>query len=130
MRVMQYLYTTISSSGHDTIAVVGNATARIGDPSDQTKDRKRLSDEIIDKNSTGIENCITKLFETHEREIYVNRGVKRLPKIKILRNYDWYRTFNVIDFMSREGRTFRMGAMLGNIALYMFSCIFDFGKFD
>lgn len=49
----------------------------------------------------------------HEQEIYVNRGVKQLPKLKILRNYDWYRGFNVIEFLSNEGRTFRMGPMLG-----------------
>lgn len=99
-------------AGHNVIAVIGNATAKIGDPSDQTKDRRPLSPELLDKNTKGISKCIKNIFETHERELYIHKGVKELPKLKILNNYDWYRDINVVDFFANEGRTFRMGPML------------------
>ena len=100
-------------SGHNVIALIGNATTKIGDPSDQTKERKKISHEVLQKNADSITRCIKKLFDTHEQEIFVNRGVKELPELKILHNYDWYRNINVIDFFANEGRNFRMGKMLG-----------------
>ncbi|XP_039262919.2 tyrosine--tRNA ligase, mitochondrial-like [Styela clava] len=99
-------------AGHNVIAVIGNATARIGDPSDQTKDRNSVSTDVLDKNTKGLINCITNIFETHEQEHYIHRGVKELPTIKILNNYDWYRDINVVDFFANAGRKFRMGPML------------------
>lgn len=99
-------------AGHDVIAVLGTATASIGDPSDQSKDRNQLSRDEMSKNVEGISATIERIFKIHEEENYWHRGLKKLPPLRILNNYRWYEHTNVIDFFANEGRKFRMGHMI------------------
>ncbi|KAK3586093.1 hypothetical protein CHS0354_033214 [Potamilus streckersoni] len=98
-------------AGHSPIAVVGGATAAIGDPSGKTKDREPIDAEAIEKNVLGISENLKRIFANHEQYIW-NNSSKKLQHLRILNNLDWYKNQNVVDFLSVVGRSFRMSQML------------------
>jgi tyrosyl-tRNA synthetase len=49
--------------GHKILIILGVATATVGDPSGQTKERKVLSFEEIQKNSFELRKCFQKFFK-------------------------------------------------------------------
>lgn len=52
-------------SGHKVIALIGGATAQIGDPSGRTTDRPEILRSVIEQNTEAIENTIRILFDNH-----------------------------------------------------------------
>src|SRR6266487_267720 len=59
-----------SLAGFRTILVLGDATSRIGDPSDKLKERPQLPKEKINFYCQEIKNKITRIFsEREEKEI-------------------------------------------------------------
>ncbi|XP_077870461.1 tyrosine--tRNA ligase, mitochondrial-like [Saccoglossus kowalevskii] len=97
-------------AGHNAIALIGNATALVGDPSGKTKEREPLSKEIVNSNSQSIQESLNRVFSNHERCIW--KKDKKLPPIQILHNMSWYENKKLIDFLSSAGRHFRLGTML------------------
>lgn len=97
--------------GHYPIALIGGATAKIGDPSGRTSDREQITDEQIKQNSWSIHQSLERIFSNHHQFLWKNKN-KKLPDIRILNNADWYERMNVVDFLSDFGRHFRMGDML------------------
>uniref|UniRef100_A0A3Q2XSR9 Tyrosine--tRNA ligase n=1 Tax=Hippocampus comes TaxID=109280 RepID=A0A3Q2XSR9_HIPCM len=81
------------SAGHHVIAVLGGATAQIGDPSGKTSERERLSADAVEENTRGIRESIHRIFTNHELHF-------------------WYKDWNVVGFLAESGRHFRMGTML------------------
>ena len=65
--------------GHKPIALVGGATARIGDPSGRDKGRPMMTDEQIAKNSAGLKKSISKFINFDDSE---NGAI-------MVDNYDW-----------------------------------------
>lgn len=51
--------------GHIPVALLGGATARVGDPSGKSKERPVLDDETISRNSKGIGEILAKILEVH-----------------------------------------------------------------
>lgn len=49
--------------GHIPVALLGGATARVGDPSGKSKERPVLDDETIARNSNGIGEILAKILE-------------------------------------------------------------------
>ena len=92
-----------AKSGHQAIALVGGATGCIGDPSGRKTERDRLARETLHQNVNGIEKTL--------RRIFTNAGVG--DQVVVVNNADWYREWNIIDFLGEYGRHFRMGTMLG-----------------
>ena len=103
--------------GHQVVCLVGNGTARIGDPSDKAGERPALCEEAIQRNSAAVSANISKIFSNHYKYIWLS-SQKRHPKPSqifepiILHNLDWYRNRNVIDFISTVGRKLRLSDML------------------
>ncbi|KAM4618198.1 tyrosine--tRNA ligase, mitochondrial [Polymixia lowei] len=98
------------SAGHHVLAVLGGATAQIGDPSGKTSERERLSAETTAKNTQSIRESIQRIFTNHELNFHDSS--KELGTVSVLNNLTWYKNQNVVDFLSEAGRHFRMGTML------------------
>ncbi|RXM35506.1 Tyrosine--tRNA ligase, mitochondrial [Acipenser ruthenus] len=99
------------SAGHNAIALIGGATARIGDPSGKATERETLSEKSIEQNTRGIRDCLERIFTNHE--LYSPRNSKKpLGTVNILNNASWYRGIDVVEFLSTVGRHFRMGTLL------------------
>ncbi|XP_064643746.1 tyrosine--tRNA ligase, mitochondrial-like [Lineus longissimus] len=95
-------------AGHTPLALVGGATAMIGDPSGKTKDRRAMNIDELAENSSGIQSTLQRIFKHHSDIMWR----KDLPAPVVLNNAEWYSSTNVIEFLSNVGRNFRMGDML------------------
>ncbi len=88
--------------GHTPIAIIGGATGMIGDPSGKSNERNLLDEKTIEKNLLGIRASLEKVLDFEHKS----------AKAKILNNYDWFKTFQFIDFLREIGKHFRVGVML------------------
>lgn len=52
-------------AGHNVIALIGGATAQIGDPSGKKKDRAEIDRVAIEHNTDKIQNCLQTIFDNH-----------------------------------------------------------------
>ncbi|XP_054475736.1 tyrosine--tRNA ligase, mitochondrial [Anoplopoma fimbria] len=98
------------SAGHHVLAVLGGATAQIGDPSGKTSERERVSEDAVAANTRGIRESIQRIFTNHE--LLFQDSSRRLGTVTVLDNLSWYKSRGVVDFLSEAGRHFRMGTML------------------
>ncbi|KAI4874311.1 hypothetical protein NFI96_013941 [Prochilodus magdalenae] len=98
------------SAGHNVLAVIGGATAQIGDPSGKVTERERLSSSIAEANSRSIAESLWRIFTNHELLFCAEPA--RLGTVAVLNNAGWYRDWRVVDFLSEVGRHFRMGTLL------------------
>ncbi|XP_028661301.1 tyrosine--tRNA ligase, mitochondrial [Erpetoichthys calabaricus] len=97
-------------AGHNVIALIGGATAQIGDPSGKQSERDRISEEVVARNSDGIRECLHRIFGNHD-SLY-SPCVKSPGAVTVLNNKSWYRGRGVVEFLSAVGRHFRMGTLL------------------
>ncbi|GFU33067.1 tyrosine--tRNA ligase, mitochondrial [Nephila pilipes] len=105
-------------SGFDTIVVIGDATAKIGDPSGHSSDRKVLSYDFVSHNAESIEANLFEIFQNHEKHIFPKAKKKgKLGKLRILKNSQWYQNTNIVDFISEAGRYMRVGEMLSRTSV-------------
>ena len=89
--------------GHRVVAVVGGATAMIGDPSGKSGERQLLSAEAVAHNVEGIKENLSRFLDFEH---------PKAPAV-LVDNMDWYRGFLFVDFLRDVGKHFRMGSMLG-----------------
>ncbi|XP_037307813.1 tyrosine--tRNA ligase, mitochondrial [Pungitius pungitius] len=97
-------------AGHHVLAVLGGATAQIGDPSGKTSERERLSPEVAEANTRGVREGIQRVFANHE--LHFHDGSREPGTVTVLNNLSWYKNRGVVDFLSEAGRHLRMGTML------------------
>lgn len=71
--------------GHKVVFVIGDFTAKIGDPSGRTAERPALTDEIITQNLSSYKEQIKPFFD--------------LSKAEILHNGDWLNDIKLPDFV-------------------------------
>jgi len=86
--------------GHRVIALVGGATALIGDPSGKTEMRQILSREQVDYNARCIGNQLARYLNFSQGQAL------------LLNNADWLCTLNYIEFLRDIGRHFSVNKML------------------
>lgn len=86
--------------GHNAVALIGGATARIGDPSGKSVERPELDFDTLEKNTLGISNTINGIL------------VRNSESFVILNNYDWWKEFKLLDFLKNVGRYARVGTMM------------------
>lgn len=98
------------NAGHHMLAVLGGATAQIGDPSGKTNERERLSVEAVEANTRSIRESIQRIVANHE--LYFCNCSRTLGTVTVLNNLSWYKDWSVVGFLSEAGRHFRMGTML------------------
>lgn len=89
-------------AGHKPIALIGGATAMIGDPSGKSKERKLLTEEEISKNEIGIKKQLEK-FLNFECE---NNSAE------IVNNNDWFQNISTIHFLRDVGKFLTINYLL------------------
>ena len=90
-------------AGHKPIALVGGATAMIGDPSGKTDMRKMMTVETIDNNVEQIKKQMSRFLDFDpEKE---NAAI-------IVNNADWLRNLNYMEFLRDVGALFSVNRML------------------
>ena len=89
----------LQRGGHRPIALVGGATARIGDPSGKDVMRSMLSAEQLAQNLAGIRAQLGKILDFSSGALLVNNG-------------DWLNRLNYIDFLREVGVHFSVNRML------------------
>lgn len=97
--------------GHRVIALLGGATGFIGDPSHRANERIPIEKDTSEKNINSIRDNIVTIFDNHKKYFWQDEAFPLEP-VTIVNNNDWYKDFNIIDFMSKVGKHFRMGTML------------------
>jgi len=90
----------LQHNGHCPIAVIGGATALIGDPSGKTKMRDLLSLEQIESNTFSIKKQLSHFLDL------------RSDKATIVNNLSWLSSFNYLNFLRNIGRFFSVNRML------------------
>ena len=88
--------------GHRPIAIVGGATAMVGDPSGKTELRQMITVEQIDRNLAGIKAQLSHFIRFGDGP---GDGL-------MLNNADWLRPWGYIDFLRDVGRHFSVNQML------------------
>ena len=89
--------------GHRPIALVGGATAMVGDPSGKSEERNLLDDETIRRNLEGIKAQLQQFLE------FNSSGSGAI----MVNNDDWMGKFSFIEFLRDVGKHFRVGQMMG-----------------
>lgn len=84
--------------GHQAVALIGGATARVGDPSGKSIERPELDIDTLEKNILGIRKTFSTIFGS--------------SNVVILNNYDWWKDFSFLDFLKQVGRFARIGTMI------------------
>ncbi len=92
----------LQRAGHKPIALIGGATAMIGDPSGKLEERKLLSVEEIHKNELGIKNQLEKFLD-------FNCGKNAA---EIVNNNDWFKNIRTIDFLRDVGKYLTVNYLL------------------
>jgi tyrosyl-tRNA synthetase len=91
--------------GHRPIAIVGGATAMVGDPSGKTELRKMLTLEDIEQNLAGIKAQLAHFITFDDPAGAANAGL-------MLNNADWLKDYGYIEFLRDVGRYFSVNQML------------------
>ncbi|XP_076450348.1 tyrosine--tRNA ligase, mitochondrial-like isoform X2 [Babylonia areolata] len=99
------------AAGHTCLALVGGATALIGDPSGKTTERAAMTAEEVEKNVLKITENVQRVVNNYAAHIH-KETKQPLPSFKIINNMEWYKGKSVVQFLSTVGRLFRMGPML------------------
>ncbi|XP_076863162.1 tyrosine--tRNA ligase, mitochondrial [Brachyhypopomus gauderio] len=99
------------AAGHNVIALVGGATAQIGDPSGKTRERERMWPADVEGNTRTILDGLHRIFTNHE--LYFCSDPRKLGTVCVVNNASWYKDWTVVEFLSDVGRHFRMGTLLG-----------------
>ncbi|KEH32330.1 putative tyrosine--tRNA ligase [Medicago truncatula] len=96
-------------SGHNVVALIGGATARVGDPSGKSLERPQLDVQTLERNTAGIENTIRTILGRVQNHPNSGNGN---DSVVVLNNYDWWKEFSLLDFLKRVGKYARVGSMM------------------
>nr|XP_060632792.1 tyrosine--tRNA ligase, mitochondrial [Anolis sagrei ordinatus] len=99
-------------AGHDVIALVGGATARLGDPSGRTQARETLSEEEAGARAEGLREGLERIFRHHRELFWGGAGGARLGRLTLLDNASWLARETVLGFLCGAGGRLRMGTLL------------------
>ncbi len=86
----------LAKAGHHPILLCGGATGLIGDPR-PTAEREIISKEQLAKNLEGIKNQVSRIFD---------------GKAEVVNNYDWFRGYELTDFLRDVGKYINVNYML------------------
>ena len=87
--------------GHQPVALVGGATARVGDPSGKSIERPILDEETIAVNLNGIRDNLKQClnFDSSTPPLVVD-------------NMDWFGKIGLLEFLRDTGKYMRVGSMM------------------
>ncbi|KRH72804.1 hypothetical protein GLYMA_02G234500v4 [Glycine max] len=104
--------------GHRAVALIGGATALVGDPSGKSLERPELDAETLERNQLGISNTIHQILGRAQDSNLVgpnsnsDSNSDSNSSVVILNNYDWWKEFSLLDFLKRVGKFARVGSMM------------------
>ena len=88
--------------GHKPIALMGGATGMVGDPSGKSKERNMLSEDKLQHNLISVQKQM-------ERFLDFDCGS---TSAEIVNNYDWFKSFNFLDFIREIGKSISVNYMM------------------
>ncbi|KAF8416796.1 hypothetical protein BGX38DRAFT_1179254, partial [Terfezia claveryi] len=99
--------------GHTSIALVGKATATVGDPSGRTTERTKSALSTTLTNTSSLISQLTTFF-TRAESYAISRGYSKSSfGTHILRtNGEWLDNLSLVEFLSGVGRVVRVNQML------------------
>ncbi len=86
--------------GHRPIAIIGDGTTMVGDPSDRTGMRQIMSKETINENAEKFKRIFEKFLDFED------------GKALMVHNGDWLLNLNYVDFLREIGVHFSVNRML------------------
>ncbi|XP_066114187.1 tyrosine--tRNA ligase, mitochondrial isoform X2 [Saccopteryx bilineata] len=101
-------------AGHNVIALVGGATARLGDPSGRTKEREALDAERVGSNAGALRQGLETLAANHQQ---LFASGQTWGSFTVLDNSAWYQKQHLVDFLAAVGGHFRMGTLLSRLSV-------------
>jgi len=105
---------TLHQNGVRPIALVGGATASIGDPSGRSTERPMIDTSEIENNATGIQRDIQEVWDGYEG--WADRTGAKAPStsgtLELVNNQDWYRGMHLLQFMHSTARYMGVTGML------------------
>lgn len=90
----------MQNAGHRPVALLGTGTTMVGDPTGKTDMRKMLTVEQIDHNAECFKQQMSKFIDFSD------------GKALIMRNGDWLKNMNYIEFLRDVGVHFSVNRML------------------
>lgn len=96
--------------GHRAVALIGGATARVGDPSGKSLERPELDPETLVNNTLGITDTISRILGPRSQAQKFSGDYSN--SLVILNNYDWWKGVLLLDFLKQVGRFARVGTMM------------------
>jgi len=88
--------------GHTPYVLVGGATGMVGDPSGKSKERNLLEKDELFHNVEAIQKQLAKFLE-----------FEQVPNAAaIVNNYDWFKSFNFLDFIRDVGKHISVNYMM------------------
>lgn len=88
-------------AGHKPVILIGGATGTIGDPSGRQDERTLQTLEQVQANVEALSRQMRKLFLTDGDN-----------NVRMVNNYDWTHSINVIEFLRDYGKNFSINTML------------------
>lgn len=89
--------------GHKGIALIGTATAMIGDPSGKSAERVLLSEDVIVENSKYLEQNIRSFFEA---------SAISSDQYTVVKNHEWLQGLSFLEFLRDIGKLFSVNQMI------------------
>ena len=86
----------LKKAGHTPLALMGGATALIGDPSFKKGERAMLTPEVVQENLKGIRSQIESI----------------LGNVELVNNFDWIKEISLLDFLRDQGKCFTINSMI------------------
>lgn len=93
----------LQRAGHKPIALVGGATGMVGDPSGKSQERNLLSEEVLQKNLSGIKKQLRKFLDFDSDS---------LTAAEMVNNYDWFKEMNFLQFIRDVGKHITVNYMM------------------
>ena len=91
------------NAGHSPIVLLGGATGMIGDPSGKSDERNLLDQKTLKKNSKAIQKQFENFLDFDRN--HENNAI-------ILDNYDWMKSYTLIDFSRDIGKHITVNYMM------------------
>lgn len=93
----------LQKAGHKPVALLGGATGMVGDPSGKSEERNLLSEEILNKNVTGIKAQLEKFLDFDS---------KKNNAAELVNNYDWFKDLSFLGFIRDVGKHITVNYMM------------------
>jgi tyrosyl-tRNA synthetase len=93
----------LQKAGHKPIALVGGATGMVGDPSGKSEERNLLSEDVLNKNVTGVKAQLEKFLDFDQT---------KPNAAEMANNYDWFKEISFLDFIRDTGKHITVNYMM------------------